>query len=347
MYDAKISDSEYKVTPLAIGNGTRLAPKGSILVLVRGSMLFNRVPMGIADIDVAFNQDVKALAVSDGVNADFLLNQLLALSPRIPVNETGIGAGKIETDTLANLTVYLPSPPEQQNIADCLASLDAVVAAQGRKVETLKAHKKGLMQQLFPREGETLPRLRFPEFRDKPEWEENEVGKVFKVTRGEVLAMPLVKDKETDDSPYPVYSSQTKNLGLAGYYSEYLYEDAITWTTDGAHAGDVNYRHGRFYCTNVCGVLLSDKGYANPCTAALINGVSRKHVSYVGNPKLMNGVMAKIRVPFPPLTEQQRIADCLSTLNARIAVEADKLAALKTHKQGLMQQLFPSPEGMA
>ena len=263
------------------------------------------------------------------------------------VKEGGDGGVRVRIyyKDIARLQLALPSFAEQRKIADCLTSLDEVIAAQGRKVEALKAHKKGLMQQLFPREDETIPRLRFPEFRDKPDWAEKEVGEVFTVTRGEVLAMPLVKDERTDDSPYPVYSSQTKNLGLAGYFSEYLYEDAITWTTDGANAGDVNYRPGKFYCTNVCGALISDKGYANPCTAALINSVSRQHVSYVGNPKLMNGVMAKIRIAFPPLAEQQRIADCLSALDARIAAEADKLTALKAHKKGLMQQLLPSSEG--
>ena len=188
-----------------------------------------------------------------------------------------------------------------------------------------------------------VPNLRFPEFRDAGEWEERKVGEVFEVTRGKVLAMPLVKDERTDDAPYPVYSSQTKNVGLAGYFSEYLYEDAITWTTDGANAGDVNYRPGKFYCTNVCGVLISDKGFANLCTASLINSVSRQHVSYVGNPKLMNGVMAKIRVAFPSLLEQQKIADCVGSLDDMIAAEGRKLEALRQHKQGLMQQLFPQP----
>lgn len=246
-------------------------------------------------------------------------------------------------------SVSLPIPPdpgEQRKIAACLTSLDELLAAEGRKLDGLRAHKKGLMQQLFPREGESRSRLRFPEFRAAPEWEEKEVGEVFKVTRGEVLAMPLVKDEQTDEAPYPVYSSQTKNVGLAGYYSEYLYEDAITWTTDGANAGDVNYRPGKFFCTNVCGVLISDKGFANPCTAALINSVSRQHVSYVGNPKLMNGVMAKIRVAFPPVAEQQQIAACLSSLDALIAAQSRKLDGLWAHKKGLMQQLFPSPEGV-
>jgi len=187
-----------------------------------------------------------------------------------------------------------------------------------------------------------VPKLRFPEFRDEGEWEEKQVGEVFKVTRGEVLSMTLVQDKKTNEASYPVYSSQTKNNGLSGYYSDFLYEDAITWTTDGANAGDVNYRSGKFYCTNVCGVLINTNGYANPCIAALINSVSRSHVSYVGNPKLMNGVMAKITIPFPTVEEQQKIADCLASIDERITREAQKLDTLKTHKKGLMQQLFPA-----
>lgn len=250
----------------------------------------------------------------------------------------------ISAAAFMRMPVPRPSPAEQRKIAACLTSLDELLAAEGRKLEALRAHKKGLMQQLFPREGESSPCLRFPEFRDKPEWEEKEVGDVFKVTRGEVLAMPLVKQRQSSDSPYPVYSSQTKNNGLAGYYSEYLYEDAITWTTDGANAGEVNYRAGKFYCTNVCGVLLNTEGHSNPCVAALLNGIARNHVSYVGNPKLMNGVMAKISIPFPTLDEQKRIADCISSLDALIAAQSWKLDGLKAHKKGLMQQLFPSPE---
>ncbi len=265
----------------------------------------------------------------------------------IEVGARAHGSLSIDEDDLLALPVPLPggssSIDEQQKIAECLSTLDELMATESQKLDALKAHKKGLMQQLFPREGETLPRLRFPEFQDAPEWEEREVGEVFSVTRGQVLAMPRVSDTQTLKSPYPVYSSQTKRSGLAGFYSDFLFEDAITWTTDGANAGDVNFRPGKFYCTNVCGVLLSSEGYANPCTAALINSISRNHVSYVGNPKLMNGVMAKIVIAFPSVAEQNRIASCLSFLDDLIAAQSDQLEALKTHKKGLMQQLLPSP----
>ena len=186
-----------------------------------------------------------------------------------------------------------------------------------------------------------VPKLRFAEFRALEGWKVRQVGEVFKVTRGDVLSMTLVQDEKSVEASYPVYSSQTKNTGLSGYYSDFLYEDAITWTTDGANAGDVNYRAGKFYCTNVCGVLINTEGHANPCVAALINSVSKNYVSYVGNPKLMNGVMSKIAIPFPTVEEQQKIADCLSSLDELIATQARKVDSLKTHKKGLMQQLFP------
>ena len=69
---------------------------------------------------------------------------------------------------------------------------------------------------------------------------------MFRITRGYVLPATQTIPTKSDKNPYPVYSSQTKDNGLMGYYSNYLYEDAITWTTDGANAGTVNYRKGKF-----------------------------------------------------------------------------------------------------
>ena len=90
-----------------------------------------------------------------------------------------------------------------------------------------------------------------------------------------------------------------------GYYKDYLYEDAITWTTDGANAGTVNYRAGKFYCTNVCGVLLSNEVKANQMIAEALDSVAKGYVSYVGNPKLMNNVMADIVIQIPTQAEER------------------------------------------
>ena len=157
-------------------------------------------------------------------------------------------------------------------------------------------------------------------------WEQRKVSEMFKVTRGYVLAATLTADTKSEKMPYPVYSSQTKDFGLMGYYNDYLYEDSITWTTDGANAGTVNYRAGKFYCTNVCGVLLSDKIMASQMIAEALNNVAKGYVSYVGNPKLMNNVMAdiSIMIPVSPL-EQNIISEMFAKIDNLITLHQCKV----------------------
>ena len=142
-------------------------------------------------------------------------------------------------------------------------------------------------------------------------WEQRKVSDMFRVTRGYVLPATVTKKSPDEINQYPVYSSQTADNGLMGYYKDYLYEDAVTWTTDGANAGTVRFRPGKFYCTNVCGVLLSNKIKASRMIAEALNLVTKKHVSYVGNPKLMNNVMEEIEISLPSSPREQENISCL------------------------------------
>jgi len=92
----------------------------------------------------------------------------------------------ISANRMRNLRLPLPTKPEQQKIAECLSSVDELIAAQARKVGALTTHKKGLMQQLFPREGETQPRLRFPEFQKIGEWVDRKFSELVKIASGQV-----------------------------------------------------------------------------------------------------------------------------------------------------------------
>ena len=156
-------------------------------------------------------------------------------------------------------------------------------------------------------------------------WEQHKIKNIFNVTRGNVLAATLTSKNKSQENPYPVYSSQTLDNGLMGYYNKYLFENAITWTTDGANAGTVRYRAGKFYSTNVNGVLLSTEGYANQAVAEILNSVAWKYVSHVGNPKLMNNVMSDIDVILPNnMDEQKRISVLLSTTDQLITLHQRK-----------------------
>lgn len=278
------------------------------------------------------------------------------------------GSLNVSDDDLMAMPVPMPtgaaSPAEQKKIAECLTSLDELIAAQGRKVEALKAHKKGLMQQLFPREGETLPRLRFPEFQDSSEWtthafEEfvaksfygtshstspqgqypvlrmgNMVGGGLDFTNLVYLDLDLEDFKSIQLQKGDVLLNRTNSLDLVGKISIFTQDlDCITASYI------VTFRlHKDRLIPAFCNALLN-----TPLCKARIKLLARPSVSQANiNPTTFR---KELQISVPSVAEQQRIADCLSALDAQITAEANKLAALKTHKQGLMRQLFPSPEG--
>lgn len=185
-----------------------------------------------------------------------------------------------------------------------------------------------------------IPSIRFHGFDDA--WEQRKVSELFRVTRGYVLAATQTETTKTDEKPYPVYSSQTKDKGLMGYYKDYLYEDAITWTTDGANAGTVNYRAGKFYCTNVCGVLLSNEVKANQMIAEALDSVAKGYVSYVGNPKLMNNVMADIVIHIPTQAEErEQLSSFFAKLDNLITLHQRKFEKLTNVKKSMLKKMFP------
>ena len=239
----------------------------------------------------------------------------------------------ITSEAIKTISINIPPIVEQRAIAEALSDVDGLITALDKKIAKKRLLKQGAMQQLL------TGKKRLPGFTD--EWVEKKVKDVFRVTRGYVLATNKVMERPDGYHKYPVFSSQTQNNGVMGYYSNYLFENAITWTTDGANAGEVNYRQGKFYCTNVCGVLMSDDGYANECIASIINMVAKSHVSYIGNPKLMNNVMADIEICIPPsIKEQQAIATILSDMDKEIADLEARRDKYRLLKSGMMQKLL-------
>ena len=251
-------------------------------------------------------------------------------------HSTGSTRKRIGLTDLRKLKFFVPLLREQKKIAAFLSSVDTKIQQLSKKKALLEKYKKGLMQKLFSQEI----RFKDEQGKDYPDWEEKKVCEVFSIKRGNVLAVNQLKPSLGNGHIYPVFSSQTKNNGLLGYYTNYLYESAITWTTDGANAGEVKYRDGKFYCTNVCGVLLSDTGFANQCISEMLNKVTRKYVSYVGNPKLMNNIMATIEIYFPSVSEQIKISKFLSIIDNKMGIVTEQIRQAETFKKGLLQQMF-------
>lgn len=243
----------------------------------------------------------------------------------------------ISNGNFMKMPLPYPSEGEQQKIADCLSSLDDLITAEDKKLEALKAHKKGLMQKLFPAKGATVPEWRFPEFRDSGEWEERKLGDVCtSIISGK-------SKKSTGNGIFPLIGS-TGQIGFcdtADYSGELILIARV-----GANAGQVNFYTGK------CGV--SDNTLIlNVDTANIIGLFLRKWLDNFninklifgsGQPLVTGGQLKNIDICIPRLTEQQKIADFLSGLDDLITSQAEKIEAMKAHKKGLMQGLFPSDE---
>jgi type I restriction enzyme S subunit len=179
--------------------------------------------------------------ISKGVDTDYLYYFISTEGSQeyFSTNAAGAAVKNLNAEIIKLLPLRVPSPKEQQKIADCLSSLDELITAENQKLEALQLHKKGLMQQLFPAEGEKVPKLRFKEFKDSGEWEEKMISDVAKVTTGG-------KDTQNkiDNGKYPFFvRSQTVER-----IDSYSYDgEAILTSGDGVGVGkNFHYINGKF-----------------------------------------------------------------------------------------------------
>jgi type I restriction enzyme S subunit len=274
-------------------------------------------------------------------------------------NLEGLRDGKmISYSQFSELLLPTPIPAEQRKIADCLSSVDELIAVQARKVDTLKTHKKGLMQQLFPREGENQPRLRFSEFQNAGEWEEKRLEQIGRVIRG---ASPrpkgdpryygghvprLMVQDVTRDGKWvtPCIDSLTEE---GARLSRLCPAGTLTIVCSGS-VGVVSFLavdaciHDGFLALIEIDGSIATKDFLFH-TLTTLREQFEKGATHGGVfTNLTTSSIDKFQFKCPDIDEQHRIATCLSSLDALITAETERHEALKTHKKALVQQLFPS-----
>lgn len=255
----------------------------------------------------------------------------------------------------------VPEILEQQKIADCLSSANEVIAAQARKLDTLKTHKNGLMQQLFPRDGETQPRLRFPEFKDAGEWDESPfedfVAKSFYGTSSSTSPAgryPVLRMGNMSDGGLDFTNLVYIDLDTASFESLRLKEGDILLnrTNSPALVGKISlFRlESEFITASYIVTYRLRKMRIDPsfCNFMLNTAMYQARIKRLAKPSISQANInpttfkKELIVSVPPLPEQRRIADCLNSLDDLIAAATLRLSTLTTHKRGLMQQLFPT-----
>jgi type I restriction enzyme S subunit len=282
-------------------------------------------------------------------------------------NLEGIRDGKmISYKQFSEILIPFPSLPEQQKIASCLSSLDEVIAGEREKLALLQQHKKGLLQHLFPQEGETVPTLRFKEFEDSGEWELKQLGIDNLI---EIKGRIGYRGYTTEDivskgegaismSPSNIDENWNLNFEKSTYITwekyeespEIMLEDGFTvLVKTGSSYGKAAYIKGLIEKTTINPqlVVLKPKKIDSYFLYLLVSNTAiQKQINetVVGGavPTLSQESISKFKILVPKLAEQQKIASCLSSLDDLITAQTQKIELLEQHKKGLLQGLFPN-----
>ncbi len=333
MYYDILSDSENKITDLGLKNGSRLAPKGSILILVRGSMLYNRVPIGIAGRDLAFNQDVKALKFLDNREIKYLFYWLKAQENflKAKVTGTGIGAGKLDTSELKELIVLKPPIAEQEKIASFLGSIDTRITQLRCKHELLQTYKRGVMQKLFSQQI----RFKGDDGHPFPDWEKKRLEAIFSEFKS---GYNITSDEITESGSYPVFGGN----GIRGY-SEKFTHDGFYFLIgrQGALCGNIHRSYGKAYISEHAIACKANDTSNTEWLAQRLNHYNLNKMSESSaQPGLAVNKLLRFKLLTPRKEEQEKIVDFLTAIDQKIEAVAKQIELTEQFKKGLLQKMF-------
>ena len=249
--------------------------------------------------------------------------------------------------------IGVPQPQEQQKIASCLSSLDELLAAHNEKLDTLKDHKKGLMQNLFPQEGETVPKVRFKEF--EGDWVKAKLKDVSTYFNGKGFEGDVQKEgkyelitlKSVDIDGSLVHSERFINIDVSTL-SQGTLVMILSEQAPGLLGMTAIIPSNQKYVLNQRVAEIRPKNRINSYFLSRLINSNQTYFSRVGAGMKVQNIskpnVENYELYYPTLEEQQKIASCLSALDELINAQTDKIEQLQQHKKGLMQGLFPKIE---
>jgi len=301
-------------------SSAKLLPTGTIL-------LSSRATVGECSInkkECTTNQGFQSLIPKENISNEFVYYLIQTKRKDLIRKSCGSTFLEISANEVRKIVVSIPTIKEQDKIAKLLSLLDERIATQNKIIEDLKRLKSAISKKLL--------------CNDK--WTTYKIQDIAEIGRGRVISS--VEIDRQKNPLYPVYSSQTSNNGIMGYLDNYMFDgEYITWTTDGANAGTVFYRKGKFNCTNVCGTLKIQPKFDCYFVSLVLQQATQKYVSSnLANPKLMNNTMASIKIRMPNIETQKQLSKVFQTLDSCLLLHQRTCKMYLSEKQYLLCQMF-------
>lgn len=346
-------------------SSAKLLPEGTILITTRATI----GDAAIAIEKCTTNQGFQSLLVKESENNQFWYYWVLHHKYELESRSSGSTFKEIGKSEIKKIPTLSPKKAEQQKIASCLSSLDELIAAHNEKLDALKDHKKGLLQNLFPQEGETVPKVRFPEFEGDGQWVEKKLGEEIELLSGYAFKSQYFSEKgyklitpknftkegiatfNIENTKYTTEAADDKYLCKEGDLLVLLTDLTSTCELLGKPVllnkqdGEVllNQRIikiipiGKILLKFLLQFFLTDV-YHNRIKSTA-TGTTVRHSS--------NKIILDTKILHPIIIEEQeKIASCLSAVDELISAQQEKIDQLQQHKKGLMQGLFPTPSAI-
>ena len=298
-------------------SSAKLIPENTVIVSTRatiGRIAINRIPL-------ATNQGFKNVVVEDPNRAipEYVALAMTKLVPTMQAWASGGTFKEISKTRFCELEIPLPPLEVQQEIVAEIEGYQKVIDGARAVIDNYRPH---------------IP--------IDPEWPLVRIDELCTLGRGRVISKRHIN---ANPGIYPVYSSQTSASGVFGYLGSYDFDgEYVTWTTDGANAGTVFYRNGKFNCTNVCGTLKAKKDVealiAMEFLAQVLGQLTKPYVVQVGNPKLMNKEMARITVPLPPLATQQSVVADIEADGALVKANGELIDRFERKIRAVVERVW-------
>jgi len=347
--DKYITDSVLKLTQKG-KEKSRIIPKDSVLVTCIASIGLN----GINKVECATNQQINSVVCNSENHYEFVYYSITKNGNRLKNLAGQTAVPIINKSVFEKFIIHKPkSYQEQQKIVACLSSLDDVITAESKKLEVLKEHKKGLLQNLFPQEGETVPKLRFKEFENSGEWEVKKLGDIGVP----LMCKRIFKEETTTNSNdgVPFYKIGTFGRLADSYISKEIYEEyksKYSFPKDGDILISASGTIGRlviydgtpayFQDSNIIWLGHNEEKILNKFLFYCYSNLKWQTSDGGVISRLYNSDFIRMTINFPEKKEeQQKITACLSSIDDLINAQSQKIETLKLHKKGLLQGLFP------
>jgi type I restriction enzyme S subunit len=332
-----------------------MVPANSVIVALAGQGK-TRGSVAITRISLCTNQSLCSILPNETYDSDYLYFFLKNQYETLRFISSGDGTrGGLNLQMLRDFLIPVPSLEEQQKIAECLSSIESYISSINEKVEQLKAHKKSLLQKLFPQRGQTVPEYRFSEFQKDSAWEKMKLGDVTTV----------INRRNKSNRSLPIYSISNKD----GFVLQSEQFDGLDSESRGYDISLYKIVGRNTFAYNPARINIGSIGYSGNLKEVLISSLyvcfkttdelddeflicflKTAQFSQAVENNVEGGIrsylfyenFSRINISIPSLQEQKKIASTILSIDDVISKYTDKVSLLEDYKKGLMQQLFPA-----